>query len=174
LRIIAGEWRGRRIHAPPGSDTRPTADRVREAWMSVIAAELPGARVLDLFAGSGALGLEALSRGAESATFVEQSPAALRTLQANLASLAAQERTRIVRTEAMRFVRGLDAGEYDVALADPPYGRSFARSLAKAFAERPFAGLLCIEHGPDDLDDVPPGAQTRSYGDTRLTLIPAS
>jgi len=173
VRIIAGEWGGRRIQAPPGSGTRPTADRVREAWMSAIAPEIPGARVLDLFAGSGALGLETLSRGAASVVFVEQAPAALRVLQANLEALGAADRAEIVRGDALRFVAALEPGAFDLVLADPPYGKGFAETLARAFLERRFAALFCMEHGPDDVLPEHPGARTRRYGDTRLTFFPA-
>jgi 16S rRNA (guanine966-N2)-methyltransferase len=173
VRIIAGEWRGRRIQAPPGTATRPTTDRVREAWMSVIAAELPGARVLDLFAGSGALGLEALSRGAEHVVFVEQAPGALRSLRANLESLGATDRAEMVRADALRYSAALEAGAFDLALADPPYGKGLAEALARQFAERPFASLLCLEHGEDDKLPELPCTSTRRYGDTRLTFLPA-
>jgi 16S rRNA (guanine966-N2)-methyltransferase len=173
VRIIAGEWRGRRIQAPPGAATRPTADRVREAWMSAIAPEIPGARVLDLFAGSGALGLEALSRGAERAVFVEQAPAALRVLRANLEALGAGGRAEVVPVDALRYVAALEPGAFDLALADPPYGRGIAEAVARAFAERPFAALLCVEHGADDrLPDLP-RARSRRYGGTWLTFLPA-
>jgi 16S rRNA (guanine966-N2)-methyltransferase len=173
VRIVAGEWGGRRIDAPRGGDTRPTTDRTREAWMSAVAPELPGARVLDLFAGSGALGLEALSRGAEHATFVENAPSALRVLQANLASLGAADRSTVVRTDALRYVRGLDALAFDVAFADPPYARGIAAALVEAFLERPFARLLCVEHRRTDPLPAAPGSRERRYGDTQLTFIPA-
>jgi 16S rRNA (guanine966-N2)-methyltransferase len=141
--------------------------------MSALAHELPGARVLDLFAGSGALGLEALSRGAESVTFVERAPSALRVLRANLALLGAAQRATVIGTDALRFAAGLEAGAFDVALADPPYGHGLAASLVEHFRDRPFARLLCVEHRRDD--DLPalPGASERRYGDTRLTFIPA-
>ena len=173
MRIVAGEWGGRRIAAPPGRATRPTTDRVREAWMSAIAPHLPGARVLDLFAGSGALGLEALSRGAETATFVEQSPAALRVLRANVDVLGAAPRARVVRADAVRYAEALEAGAYDLALADPPYGQGHAAALAEAFARTPFAAVLCVEHGRGDTLPELPGARTRRYGDTFLTFLPA-
>jgi len=173
MRIVAGEWGGRRIEAPPGQGTRPTTDRVREAWMSTVAAELPGARVLDLFAGSGALGLEALSRGAERATFVEQDAKALASLRANVAALGAAERASVVRADAVKFARNLAPAAYGVAFADPPYGKGFARAVAEAFAAVPFAALLCIEHGKDDALPELPGAWARRYGDTLLTFIPA-
>lgn len=141
--------------------------------MSVVAPYLPGARVLDLFAGSGALGLEALSRGAERAVFVEQAPAALTILRANLATLGAGDRAEVVRADAVKYASGLDADAFDVAFADPPYGQGFAQALADAFAQVPFAALLCIEHGRDDAVPELPGARTRRYGDTSITFIPA-
>ncbi len=173
MRIVAGEWGGRRIAAPPGRATRPTADRVREAWMSAVAPHLPGARVLDLFAGSGALGLEALSRGAEHAVLVEQSPAALRVLRENVAALGADERARIVRSDAVRYAQELAAGSFDLAFADPPYGAGLAEAVANAFGRTPFATLLCIEHGPADHIPALPDARIRRYGDTWLTFLPA-
>jgi len=173
MRIVAGEWGGRRIQAPPGRGTRPTTDRVREAWMAMVSPDLPGARVLDLFAGSGALGLEALSRGASHATFVEQDAKALSILRANLATLGGAGRADVFRTDAVKFAAALDAGAFDIAFADPPYGKGFAKALAEAFAAVPFASLLCIEHGRDDALPTLPGARTRRYGDTCLTFIPA-
>jgi 16S rRNA (guanine966-N2)-methyltransferase len=173
MRIVAGEWGGRRLVAPPGRGTRPTTDRVREAWMSAVDPYLDGARVLDLFAGSGALGLEALSRGAVHAVFVEQAPSALQSLRANLSALGAGVRAEVVRGDAVKYVAGLEAGAFDLAFADPPYAQGFARALAEAFAAVPFAGLLCIEHGRSDYLPDLPGARTRRYGDTALTFIPA-
>lgn len=173
MRIIAGEWGGRRIEAPAGERTRPTTDRVREAWMSALSPVLPGARVLDLFSGSGALGLEALSRGAEHATFVENAPAALQALRANLRALGADRRATVVRRDALRFVAALDRGAYDLALADPPYGRGIAEALVNAWLERPFASLLCVEHRRDDRLPAVPLARERRYGDTVLTFLTA-
>jgi 16S rRNA (guanine966-N2)-methyltransferase len=173
VRIVAGEWGGRRIAAPPGRATRPTRDRVREAWMSAVAPHLPGARVLDLFAGSGALGLEALSRGARHAVFVEQAPAALRVLGENVAALGAAERVRIVRGDAVRYASGLDAGDFDLAFADPPYGEGLAAAVAEAFVRVPFAALLCIEHGAADRLPEIADARARRYGDSWLTFLPA-
>ncbi|MDB4951215.1 MAG: hypothetical protein JWM27_3864 [Gemmatimonadetes bacterium] len=173
MRIVAGEWGGRRIQAPPGRATRPTTDRVRESWMSAVSPYLDGARVLDLFAGSGALGLEALSRGAASAVFVENGPPALKVLRANVDTLGAAGRAEIVRVDAIRYVAGLEAGAFDVAFADPPYAEGFAAALLDAFAAVPFAGLLCVEHGRADAVPDLPGARTRRYGDTCLTFVPA-
>jgi 16S rRNA (guanine966-N2)-methyltransferase len=171
VRIIAGDWGGRQIQAPTGRRTRPTTDRVREAWMSIVAPALDGARVLDLFAGSGALGLEALSRGAASATFVENAPAALRALRANLDDLGAAARAEIVRSDALRYVGALEAGAFDLAFADPPYGAGLAAALVQRWRARPFARLLCVEHRRDDPLPEAPDAEQRRYGDTVLTFL---
>jgi 16S rRNA (guanine966-N2)-methyltransferase len=172
VRVIAGEWRGRRIQPPPGRTTRPTTDRVREAWMSTVAAELDGARVLDLFAGSGALGLEALSRGAAHATFVETAAPALRVLRSNIEALGAAGRATVFRSDALRYAAALAPGSFDVAFADPPYGEGFALRLAEVFVARPFAAVLCVEHHRDDaLPTVLPDHRSRRYGDTVLTYI---
>lgn len=171
MRIVAGEWGGRRIEAPKGRDTRPTTDRVRESWMAALQPEIPGARVLDLFAGSGALGLETLSRGATHATFVENAPAALKALNANISALGASPRARVVRGDAVRFVAGLEPGSYDIALADPPYGRDLAAELVRRWAELPFARLLCLEHRIDDPLPQVQGARDRRYGDTVITFL---
>lgn len=173
MRIVAGEWGGRRIEAPHGRDTRPTTDRTREAWMSVVAPDLPGARVLDLFAGSGALGLEALSRGAEHATFVESGAPAIRVLQANLRALGAEERSTLVRSDAVRYLAGLPEGAFDLAFADPPYGKGLAAAVVERFLEVPFARLLSVEHRRTDPLPDAPGARERRYGDTVLTFLPA-
>lgn len=141
--------------------------------MSALAADLPGARVVDLFAGSGALGIEALSRGAASATFVERAAPALKTLRANLSRLRPGDRARVVAMDVQRFIAGIDGVEFDVAFADPPYGQGQAGKLIERFEARPFAHLLCIEHRRDEALPALPGARERRYGDTRLTFIPA-
>jgi 16S rRNA (guanine966-N2)-methyltransferase len=177
VRIVAGEWRGRIIAAPAGRAVRPTTDRVREAWMSIVNSALPGARVLDLFAGSGALGLEALSRGAVHATFVEDGPRALRALHDNIDALGASDRARIVRGDAVRFAAGLAALPglagtselaFDVAFADPPYATGLARAIAEQWLTTPFARLLGVEH---DSRDTLPSGDTRRYGDTAITFF---
>jgi 16S rRNA (guanine966-N2)-methyltransferase len=155
---------------PRDGRVRPTADRVREAWMSIVAPELPGARVLDLFAGSGALGLEALSRGASHATFVELAPASLEALRGNIDALGVGERATVRRGDALRFVQGLDAGAYDVAFADPPYNVDAADRLVALFRATPFARILSIEH---PADRRLAGDDTRRYGDTAVTFCQA-
>lgn len=167
MRIIAGEFRGRALKAPPDRRARPTADRVREAWFSILGAELQGATVLDLFAGSGALGLEALSRGAARVDFVEVSQSSLLALRANIAALDVESRVRVHRGDALRFVQRLDAHAYDLVLADPPYRTDAAARLVTRFRERPFGRLLVVEH---PARNEIAGDETRRYGDTALTF----
>jgi 16S rRNA (guanine966-N2)-methyltransferase len=127
------------LQAPPGRATRPTTDRVREAWMSIVAPALPGARVLDLFAGSGALGLEALSRGATTRRLRGAAPrgAPGAAREPGRARRGPRAEDRALRRPPLR--RGLEAGAFDLAFADPPYGTGLAAALAERFAERPFA-----------------------------------
>ncbi len=174
MRIIAGKWRSRIIEAPPGRDTRPTTDRVREAWMSMLQPDLPESRVLDLFSGSGALGLEALSRGAEEVTFVEQAPRALKALQANIDKLGAADQCTVVKADALRFIENLEPLAYDLALADPPYGQGLADALARKFLQRPFAQVLWLEHGAGEALPETDDLRTRRYGETAITRILAS
>lgn len=189
MRIIAGEWRGRRISAPKGDSVRPTLDSVREAWMSMVHTSLPDARVLDLFAGSGALGLEALSRGASSVDFVENDPRTFRVLQENIKKLGAGERSTLHREDAPGFLtkarrvtseghlratgeghlRATGEGEpYDVAFADPPYRKNLAVQLADLWLKRPFAAIFGVEH--ESSETLPAGGDTRRYGDTSITI----
>jgi 16S rRNA (guanine966-N2)-methyltransferase len=173
VRIIAGRWRGRSITAPPGDRTRPTTDRVREAWMSALQFDIPGARVLDLFAGSGALGLEALSRGAAQVTFVERAAPVLRALTDNIRVLGATEETHVVKGDAVRFAAGLQPLEFDIALADPPYDTDDAQRLLEAYAGAGFARILCLEHRTGAHLPLPADAESRRYGDTTITFLTA-
>jgi len=168
LRIIAGEFKGRRLKTPVGERVRPTADRVREAWFSILQQAIPGARVLDLFAGSGALGFESLSRGAVSVDFVETHKASLAVIHDNTATLEVSDHVTIHRMDAMRFAERLQPGAYDVAFADPPYAGDEAAELAKVFRAKPFARVFSIEHSADRTID---GDDTRRYGDTALTFV---
>jgi 16S rRNA (guanine966-N2)-methyltransferase len=170
MRIVGGRLGGRRLAAPRDSRVRPTADRVREAWMSIVAPELHGARVLDLFAGSGALGLEALSRGAISADFVEIAPGSLAALRENIEGLGVGSEARVHRADALRFAERLEPGAFDLAFADPPYAGAAAEQLAALFRRRPFARILSVEHRADL---TLPGDDTRRYGDTALTFFRA-
>lgn len=167
MRIIAGEWRGRTIKAPSGKQVRPTADRAREAWMSTLQHDIPDARVVDLCAGSGALGLEALSRGAASCDFVDLSEPALRMIRENIATLGAGERSHVHRADALRFVRKPGSAPWDIAFSDPPYHLGIAQRLAEAWLAAPFSRILTLEHEIEA--GMPPGGTTRKYGGTGIT-----
>ena len=136
--------------------------------MSIVHPWLPGARVIDLFAGSGALGLEALSRGAISCAFVESSPKSLVALQANIEKLGAGTRSTIHRVDAVKYAFIRAEGEYDVGFADPPYDRGLAPALAVRWLEVPFTTVLGIEHSVRE--ELPPGGETRRYGTTAITF----
>lgn len=173
MRIIAGRWRGHSLRAPKGRDTRPTSDRVREAWMSALGAAVQEARVLDLFAGSGALGLEALSRGAEHVVFVERARGAVRCLEANVARLGAGPECTVVHGEAVTYLDRAEPYAFDIVLADPPYGQGLAGELIERFLQSPFAKELWVEHRRSDNVPEAEGARTRRYGDTVLTTLSA-
>jgi 16S rRNA (guanine966-N2)-methyltransferase len=168
MRIVAGRWRGRTIAAPRGSAVRPTADRVREAWMSILQNDLPNATVLDLFSGSGALGLEALSRGASHATFVESAAPSLASLRTNIDRLGATEVTTVHRMDALRFLATLGAHAFEVAFADPPYRQGLAAQVAERWRDGRFSRILALEHAASEA--MPDGGDTRRYGDTALTF----
>ena len=171
MRIIAGEWRWRRFEAPPTMDVRPTADRVRESWMSILQMEIPEARVLDLCAGSGALGLESLSRGAAFVDFVERDVRTLRVLQVNIAGLGAGGRSATHRADAERFVAGLDPLAYDLAFADPPYKTDIARHLVDHWLSAPFAAIFGVETAKSVT--LPEGGDRRTYGASAITIYRA-
>ena len=175
MRVIAGRLGGRRLAAPAGRATRPTSDRVREALFSVLG-DVRGARVLDLFAGSGALGIEALSRGAAHATFVDSAPAAVRALRENVAALGLEEVAEVRRQDARAFLRtAKKAGhEYDLVFLDPPYrlaaglGRDLSPTLTGVLAPR-----ACVVW-ESDRRDAPalelPITDERRYGDTLIRI----
>jgi 16S rRNA (guanine966-N2)-methyltransferase len=177
MRIIAGSRKGARIFAPKGTETRPTGDRVREAAFNLIGPVLiDGATVLDLFAGSGAMGLEALSRGAARATFVESDREACRTINRNLDKLALDGAT-VLCMDALTALRG-DARtgtRYDLVLVDPPYRRfsSLQNTLIQHLPEilAP-EGLLLVETAAAEEPELPLAKRTsRRYGAARLTLF---
>lgn len=136
--------------------------------MSILQMDLPGARVLDLYSGSGALGLEALSRGAASAVFVESDPKSLRSLEQNIGVLGAGDLAVVRRESALSFATGLGAVDFDVAFADPPYASGDAERLAARWLERPFSRVLGVEHSAQDA--MPEGGVTRKYGSTAITF----
>jgi 16S rRNA (guanine966-N2)-methyltransferase len=168
MRIVAGRWKGRRLVVPSGLAVRPTADRVREAWMSIVQPWLPDARVLDLFAGSGALGIEAVSRGAALADLVENAAPSLQAIASNLSAVEAGVAIRVHRADALRFMRALEPHAYDVAFADPPYDLGVAAQVVEHWLATPFADLLGVEHRA--FEKLPGGGETRRYGGTAITF----
>ncbi len=171
MRIIAGDKRGATIAAPPGLATRPTGDRVREAAFNLIG-PVDGAAVLDLFAGSGAMGLEALSRGAASATFVESDRGAARVISENLAKLKLTG-ARVAAEDALWFLQR-EPRAYDLILVDPPYPdwERLEPRLAELLPTRLAPdGLLVVETGARTEPSLPLALRTsRRYGSARLTL----
>ena len=173
MRVVAGRYRSRPLEAPPGRGTRPTSDRVREALFSILG---PGAtqdaRVLDLYAGSGALGIEALSRGAASATFVEKDARAAATIERNLAALGAEG--EVVRQDALSWLAGARAGPFDLIFADPPYdsaprlGEALTERLPAVTSESTLIVTESDKRMPLVLDL--PLADERAYGDTRIAI----
>jgi 16S rRNA (guanine966-N2)-methyltransferase len=170
MRIVAGKWAGRDL-VSPGGRVRPTAEAVRDAWMNMLASQLEGARVLELFAGTGALGLEALSRGARYVDFVENGPSTLHALKANIAALRVKEKTRVYKRDAIPFAERLEAGRYDIALADPPYGSRMLDRLVEIWQANPFSTLLAVEHATDHV--APAGGRSYPFADTAVTVYPA-
>ena len=168
MRIVAGRWRGRILVTPDGLDVRPTADRVREAWMSIVSPWLPDARVLDLFAGSGALGIEALSRGAATVDLVENAPRSLRAIGQNLVGVHAGAEVRVHKTDAIAFIGALEPHSYDIAFADPPYDKGLSIEVAERWIAVPFADILGIEHRA--FEKMPAGGERRKYGGTAITF----
>ena len=144
--------------------------------MSAMGGRFRGMRILDLFAGSGALGLECLSRGAEHVTFVERAPASLRILRRNIDLLDAADRCSVVQGDVFSWIDRVPrdpAERPDLALADPPYGGGLAARLVERFAESPFATSLWVEHASSEVVPQVPGLRQRRYGDTTLTRVDA-
>ena len=172
--MIAGIYGGRSLKAPRGENTRPTSDRVREALFSILGARTDGARVLDLFAGSGALGLEALSRGADTVTFVDDNRAAIAAIKSNLDALQAVAQVR--QTDALRFVDAASSSgaQYDLVFLDPPYRHAerLARPLSEALPAVLAPGAVAVaesdRRAPLALDL--PLHDERRYGDTLIRI----
>jgi len=158
VRIIGGAWRSRRLEFPEREGLRPTPDRVRETVFNWLAPWLPGAQVLDLFAGSGAFGFEALSRGASRAVLVDQDPDTLAALSGNSSRLMASA-AEIVRSDALAYLAGT-SDTFDIVFLDPPYHSQLLQPCLQALAAchrvRP-GGLVYLESQPDAVPDLPPG-----------------
>ena len=167
MRIVAGKFAGRDLTSPD-SRVRCTAEHVRAAMLDMLAADVTKARVLDLFAGSGALGLEALSRGAKSADFVEFRPASLHAIKANIAALKLKERTRVFKRDAIPFAAALPGGRYEIAFADPPYESRILDRVIESWRIRQFARVLVVEHAKAHA--LPAGAQQQTLEETVVTI----
>lgn len=177
MRIIAGTAKGRKITVPKGPTVRPTTDRVREALFSHLGHRVAGARVLDLFAGSGALGLEALSRGASSAVFLEKSKKTALNLFKNIETLGFSAESTVKLKDSISFLRGESESVYDLIFLDPPYDSDLlAKSMELINKTRILddSGIIVAEHP----DGRPPGTpdnlkmiNTRKYGNTSITTF---
>jgi 16S rRNA (guanine966-N2)-methyltransferase len=175
MRIIAGEWRGRPLEAPGGAATRPTADRVRETLFSMLASRLGSfeqLRVADLFAGSGALGFEALSRGAAHASFVESDPEALRAIRANAGRLDAAGRVRVIGGSALALP---SSAPFDLVFADPPYAPGSGTAVVGAVIDAGWlapGGWMTVETGRAEVEPAGLTVEAvRDVGRARLTLL---
>jgi len=168
MRIVGGRFGGRDLVSPNDFRVRPTAEAVRAELLEALAAEIGGARVLDLFAGTGALGLEALSRGARSADFVEFRPSSLHALKANVVALGLKAQTRIFKRDAIPFAEALGADSYDVAFADPPYGSKILDRVVAAWHQCRFARVFAVEHDP--AHNLPAGARRLVFPDAAVTI----
>jgi len=183
VRIVGGQLRGRALKAPPGEATRPTADRARQAVFNILehaawSEGIEGRRVLDLFAGAGGLGLEAVSRGAGACLFVDRAEPALAAVRANVEALGVGDRCRLLKADATRLPRRLDSeAAFDLAFLDPPYGKGLGEmALASLRGEHWLApeALVVFERGADEPALDVPGFQVldeRRYGAARVWFL---
>jgi 16S rRNA (guanine966-N2)-methyltransferase len=170
MRILRGRWAGVDLVSPAGR-VRPSAEDVRDAWLDLLAEDLPDARVVELYAGTGAVGLEAMSRGADSVDFVENGPGALHALKANVARVRARGRARIFRLDVHDFLDRLDQGAYDVCLADPPYTSRLADRLVRHWREIPYSRVLSVETAAEHA--LPAGGRRHLVGESAITIYRA-
>jgi 16S rRNA (guanine(966)-N(2))-methyltransferase RsmD len=174
VRVVAGVYGGRRLVAPPGDATRPTSDRVREALFSVLGPAVAGARVLDLFAGSGALGIEALSRGAASVVFVDRALAAIKAVRTNLSALGIEADVRRLEARAALRAASARAEAYDLVFLDPPYRRAGALGLKLSEALpavlAPGARVVSESDRREPLELALALTDERYYGDTVIRI----
>jgi 16S rRNA (guanine966-N2)-methyltransferase len=168
---VAGTFAGRDLTSPQDWRVRPTAEHVRAAMLDMLEAVVKGARVLELFAGTGALGLEAISRGARTADFVEFKPDSLHALRANIAALRLRERTRVFKRDAIPFAAALAPDSYDIAFVDPPYGSRKLDLVLESWRRSHFARVLAIEHASTHQVS---GGKLRLFGETAVTIVRAS
>jgi len=175
MRIIAGEWKGRTLQAPAWEGLRPTSDRLRETLFNVLSPRIPGARVLDGYAGTGAVGIEALSRGASEVVFVERDPRAVALIEANLARCGVRDRHAIIRSDLPTVTGLARAAPFDLVFLDPPYGRAGLDAAIQAAAALMAPDtLLIIEHARRDEAPASDGALQRTRtlrsGDSALAF----
>lgn len=180
LRVVAGEHKGRRLHAVPGKETRPTSDKVKESLFNRIGPFFQGGRALDLFAGSGNLGIEALSRGIDEVIFVDQQKQAIQTIQQNLADLRLETRAEVFRNDAFRALKAISKREIvmDYIFLDPPYKKGFYEKLLKVIDELNIVHqdtLLVLEHDtglqlPEEVSGFVQQRSEKYGGITAITL----
>lgn len=168
MRIVGGRFAGRALTSPNDFRVRPTAEKVRIRLLDLLAADVAGARVLDLFAGTGALGLEAMSRGAKSVDFVETRPSSLHALRANVGLLRLSKRVRIFKRDALPFAAALARDSYDIAFVDPPYESRMLDRAIDTWRERAFSRVLAVEHARGH--ELPAGAHRESNEETSITI----
>lgn len=178
MRIIAGEARGRKLYAPDGVETRPTADRVRESLYNILGRRVPGAQVLDLFAGSGALALEAISRGAEFAALCDVSREAAKVIERNIALLRAEDKTLFIRADWREALSRLRGRRFSLVFLDPPYRMmdvyASASEALRAEGLLEAEAVLVMEHAAKSPLALPEGFEIfdeRRYGETSVALI---
>ncbi|MBX7118842.1 MAG: 16S rRNA (guanine(966)-N(2))-methyltransferase RsmD [Gemmatimonadaceae bacterium] len=168
MRIVAGAFAGRDLASPNDFRVRPTAEHVRAALLDLLREDVKDARVLDLFAGTGALGLEALSRGAARCDFVETRPSSLAALKSNVTRFKLKDRTRVFKKDALPFAAALGEEAYDLAFVDPPYESRMLDRVIESWQARRFSRVLAVEHARTH--PLPPGALTRTFDQTAVTL----
>ncbi len=176
MRIIAGEYKGRKLESPADNSVRPTTDKVKEALFSILADRMWGSRVLDLFSGTGNLGIEALSRGAAECVFCDSSRDSLRLIKANIAHCKAQEGARVVPGDFKKTLMNLD-GQFDIILLDPPYDKGFIEPAFELIRQQNLLaedGVIVAEHRKEeDLPDELHGfvkEKERRYGIIKLSI----
>jgi 16S rRNA (guanine966-N2)-methyltransferase len=168
VRIIGGQWRGTRLAVPDSPGLRPSGDRVRETLFNWLMPKLPGARTLDLFAGTGALGLEAVSRGAAGAVLVEREPALAANLRASVAKLQAQDRVEVVQADAPAWLASQPDGGFDLAFVDPPFARDLWKPALSALLPKLAADAwLYLESPAGVVPELPAGWAPHREGRTR-------
>lgn len=168
MRIVRGKFAGRDLTSPGDGRVRPTAEQVRDGLMNMLHKDLDKARVLDLFSGTGAIGLEALSRGARYVDFVENGPPSLHSLKANIAALRVRDQTRVFKKDALPFAAYLEPDRYDITFVDPPYGSRMLDRVIDTWVARRFSRILVCEHAVTH--ELPRPYDKRIFGETAISI----